>query len=287
MGQSNKEAALSQTSTKKGNGHDVKILLTCLSSNAMALFKLKIGCLDDYVMEVLFGTIDSDNFESQMHPDTTGTGGAQPTTQRVRQTAGSAQPEENSPASSQAGRNIQEIQSMNNLEAFIRKEHIPMRTPQEPSRDQPGQSFKFSFLDQNIDTQYKREQQTGKLFAVFSALAIFVSCIGLFALSAYITHLRTKEIGVRKVLGASVQRVVMLLSFDFTKMILLSFVLAVPVAWYVMENWWLQTFAYRITMDAWIFLISGLLALMISWLTVSYQSIKAAIQNPVISLRSE
>ena len=151
----------------------------------------------------------------------------------------------------------------------------------------PGQPFKFSFLDQNIDTQYKREQQTGKLFAVFSALAIFVSCIGLFALSAYITHLRTKEIGVRKVLGASVQRVVMLLSFDFTKMILLSFVLAVPVAWYVMENWWLQTFAYRITMDAWIFLISGLLALMISWLTVSYQSIKAAIQNPVISLRSE
>jgi len=151
----------------------------------------------------------------------------------------------------------------------------------------PEQSFKFSFLDQNIDAQYKSEQQSGKLFTIFSGLAIFVSCIGLFALSAYITNLRTKEIGVRKVLGASAQGVVVLLSMDFTRMILLSFVLAVPVAWYVMENWWLQNFAYRINISVWIFLISGLLAFMIAWITVSYQSIKAAIQNPVKSLRSE
>lgn len=125
------------------------------------------------------------------------------------------------------------------------------------------------------------------MFAVFSVLAIFVACIGLFALSAYITTLRTKEIGVRKVLGASVGGVVFLLSKDFSKMILISFVLAVPVAWYVMEHWWLQNFAYRITMSVWIFLISGASAFLIAWLTVSYQSIKAAIQNPVNSLRSE
>jgi putative ABC transport system permease protein len=151
----------------------------------------------------------------------------------------------------------------------------------------PERSFKFSFLDQNINEQYKGEQQSGRLFAIFSGLAIFVSCIGLFALSAYITNLRTKEIGVRKVLGASVQGVVVLLSMDFTKMILLSFVMAVPVAWYVMEHWWLQNFAYRIDISVWIFLISGAMAFMIAWLTVSYQSIKAAIQNPIKSLRSE
>lgn len=151
----------------------------------------------------------------------------------------------------------------------------------------PEQSFKFSFLDQNINEQYKGEQQSGRLFAIFSGLAIFVSCIGLFALSAYITNLRTKEIGVRKVLGASVQGVVVLLSMDFTNMILLSFVMAVPVAWYVMEHWWLQNFAYRIDISVWIFLISGAMAFMIAWLTVSYQSIKAAIQNPIKSLRSE
>jgi putative ABC transport system permease protein len=151
----------------------------------------------------------------------------------------------------------------------------------------PDQPFKFSFLDENINAQYKSEQQTGKLFAVFSSLALFVACIGLFALSAYITSLRTKEIGVRKVLGASVGEVVILLSIDFTKMILVSFLFAVPVAWYVMENWWLQNFAYRIQINLWIILISGASALFIAWITVSFQSIKAAIKNPVNSLRSE
>jgi len=151
----------------------------------------------------------------------------------------------------------------------------------------PDQPFKFSFLDENINAQYKSEQQTGKLFAVFSSLALFVACIGLFALSAYITSLRTKEIGVRKVLGASVGEVVILLSIDFTKMILVSFLFAVPVAWYVMENWWLQNFAYRIQINLWIILISGASAFSIAWITVSFQSIKVAIKNPVNSLRSE
>lgn len=151
----------------------------------------------------------------------------------------------------------------------------------------PEQSFKFSFLDENINAQYEAEQKSGSLFAIFSGLAIFVSCIGLFALSAYITSLRTKEIGVRKVLGSSVAEVVILLSKDFTKMILLAFVMAVPLAWYIMETWWLQNFAYRINVSLWIIFVSGAAALLIAWITVSYQSIKAAVQNPVGSLRSE
>lgn len=150
-----------------------------------------------------------------------------------------------------------------------------------------GQPFKFSFLDENLSKQYHAEQQTGKLFSVFSALAVFVACIGLFALSAYITSLRTKEIGVRKVLGASVASVVFLLSKDFTRMILVAFILAVPFAWYVMENWWLQNFAYRIQISVWIFLVAGGMALLIAWITVSYQAIQAAIKDPVKSLRYE
>ena len=151
----------------------------------------------------------------------------------------------------------------------------------------PEEIFKFSFLDEDLDTQYKGEQQSGRMFAVFAGLAIFVSCIGLFALSAYITSLRTKEIGVRKVLGSSVTDVVLLLSKDFTKMIFIAFILAVPVAWYAMETWWLQNFAYRINISVWMILVSGGAALLIAWITVSYQSIKAAVQNPIGALRSE
>lgn len=150
----------------------------------------------------------------------------------------------------------------------------------------PEQSFKFSFLDESLNNQYRQEHQTGRIFSIFSVLAIFVSCIGLFALSAYITSLRTKEIGVRKVLGASVGGVVVMLSKDFTKMILIAFVLAVPVAWWVMEKWWLQNFAFRINVNLWIILISGISVLAIAWLTVSFQSVKAALANPVDSLKS-
>jgi putative ABC transport system permease protein len=151
----------------------------------------------------------------------------------------------------------------------------------------PAQPFKFSFLDENLERQYQAEQQTGKLFTVFAVLAIFVACIGLFALSAYITSLRTKEIGVRKVLGASVSSVVMLLSKDFTKMILIAFLLASPVAWYVMEHWWLQHFAYRVSIGVWIFVLAGIFVLTIAWITVSFQSVKAAISDPVKSLKYE
>lgn len=151
----------------------------------------------------------------------------------------------------------------------------------------PEEPFLFSFLDERINQQYQAEQQTGKLFGVFSSLAIFVSCIGLFALSAYITSLRTKEIGVRKVLGASVTGVVVLLAKDITRIVIIAFILAVPVAWYIMENWWLQNFAYRIGVSIWMIVASGAAAIITAWITVSFQSIKAAIANPVKSLRSE
>lgn len=151
----------------------------------------------------------------------------------------------------------------------------------------PGQPFKFTFLDQDLNAKYEADQRTGKLFAIFSGLAIFVACIGLFALSAYTASLRTKEIGIRKVLGASTGRILALLSKDFTKMVLISFLMAIPVAWFVMENWWLQNFAYRIQISVWTILISGAAAFLVAGLTVSFQSIKAAVRNPVQSLRSQ
>jgi len=151
----------------------------------------------------------------------------------------------------------------------------------------PDKPFKFTFLDQDINAKYAEDQRTGKLFATFSGLAIFVACIGLFALSAYTANLRTKEIGIRKVLGASVGKILILLSKDFAQMVLISFVLAIPVAWLVMENWWLQNFAYRIQISISTIIVSGLAAFGVAWITVSFQSIKAAIKNPVQSLKSE
>ena len=150
----------------------------------------------------------------------------------------------------------------------------------------PGQPFRYSFLDDNIQREYAEEKRSGQLFSAFSGLAIIIACVGLFGLSAYTASLRTKEIGVRKVLGASVAGVTVLLSKDFTKLVLIAFVLATPVSWWLMNNW-LQSFAYRIMPGVGSFLLAGAAALSIAWLTVSYQSIKAALVNPVKSLRSE
>jgi putative ABC transport system permease protein len=150
----------------------------------------------------------------------------------------------------------------------------------------PEQPFKYTFLDDNLNAQYENEKRAGQLFGIFSALAIIIACVGLFGLAAYTASLRTKEIGIRKVLGASVIGVVILLSKDFTKLIGIAFILAVPLGWFVMNNW-LQGFAYRIELGIGVFLLAGITALAISWATVSYQSIKAAIMNPVRSLRSE
>lgn len=150
----------------------------------------------------------------------------------------------------------------------------------------PEQPFKYLFLDQELQGLYEAEKRAGNIFAVFSGLAIIIACVGLFGLSAYTASLRTKEIGVRKVLGASIGSVVLLLSKDFTRLIIVAIVLAIPVGWYIMNNW-LDGFAYHISLSPLTFIIAGGTALLIAWLTVSYQSIKAAMTNPVKSLRSE
>jgi putative ABC transport system permease protein len=124
------------------------------------------------------------------------------------------------------------------------------------------------------------------VFAIFAGFGIFIACLGLLGLSLFATAQRTKEIGVRKVLGASVSNIVALLSKDFIKLVIIAFVIASPVAWYIMHNW-LQDFAYRIHISWWIFLGAGLLAVVIALGTISFQAIKAAVANPVKSLRSE
>jgi len=150
----------------------------------------------------------------------------------------------------------------------------------------PAYPFSYGFLDQDLANQYKGEQRMGSLFNVFAVLAIFISCMGLYGLSAFMAEQRTKEIGVRKVLGASVFKVVYLLSTGFTKLILIAVVIAVPLAWFAINSW-LKSFAFRVNADWMVFLIASLAALAIAWLTVSCESIKAAIANPVKSLRNE
>ncbi|MFD2933672.1 ABC transporter permease [Spirosoma flavum] len=146
--------------------------------------------------------------------------------------------------------------------------------------------FSYAFLDDTFNDLYQSEQQTGFLFTVFAVIAILISCLGLFGLAAYTAQVRTREIGVRKVLGASITGIIQLLAKDFIKLVLIAIVIAVPIAWWSM-NHWLQDFAYRIDIKWWMFAIAGLLALTIALLTVSFQSIKAALMNPIKSLRSE
>ncbi|MCK8492711.1 ABC transporter permease [Spirosoma sp. RP8] len=150
----------------------------------------------------------------------------------------------------------------------------------------PGNPFDYYFVDERFNEQYQSEQQYGQVFTVASALAIFIACLGLFGLAAFTTEQRKKEIGVRKVLGASVASIVTLLSKDFLKLVLIAIVIASPLAWWGM-NQWLQNFAYKVELEWWIFALAGLLATGIAVLTVSFQSIKASIMNPVKSLRSE
>lgn len=150
----------------------------------------------------------------------------------------------------------------------------------------PAAPFSYSFLDDRFEQVYVSEQKIEKVLTLFSSLTIFIACLGLFGLATYTAEQRTKEIGVRKVLGASVSSVVALLSKDFIKLILIALVLASPIAWWSLTQW-LNDFAYKITIDWWIFALAGLLAIGIALLTVSFQSIKAAMMNPVKSLRSE
>jgi putative ABC transport system permease protein len=149
-----------------------------------------------------------------------------------------------------------------------------------------GQPFNYTFMDADFNKIYTAEQQTGKLFITFAVFAIFIGCLGLFGLVTYAAEQRTKEIGVRKVLGASVGGIVAMLSKDFAKLVLIASVIAFPVAWWAMHKW-LQSFAYRINISWWIFIVAGAAAILIALITVSLQAIKAAIANPVKSLRTE
>jgi len=150
----------------------------------------------------------------------------------------------------------------------------------------PDQPFHYSFLESDWGALYQSEQVSQRIFGVFSLLAILIACMGLLGLAIYIIQQRTKEIGVRKVLGASIPGIVALLSQDFLKLVFIAFILASPVAWYAM-NRWLQDFAYKIDIEWWVFAVAGVLAVGIALLTVSYQSVKAALMNPVKSLRAE
>ncbi|RYU95847.1 ABC transporter permease [Emticicia agri] len=150
----------------------------------------------------------------------------------------------------------------------------------------PRFPFSYKFTDQEFAAQYKGENVVSKLANYFAFLAIFISCLGLFGLAMFTAEQRTKEIGVRKVLGASVVNITAMLSKDFLKLVLMSAVIAFPLAWYLMSNW-LQKYAYRIEIQWWFFLIAGVLACLIALLTVSYQAIKAALMNPIKSLKTE
>jgi predicted permease len=151
---------------------------------------------------------------------------------------------------------------------------------------EPAYPFAYSFLDQDLANQYKGEQQMGNIFNLFALLAAFISCLGLYGLSAYMAEQRTREIGVRKVLGASLFNIVRLLSVDFTRMIAIAILIAIPLAWWAV-NRWLESFAYHIQVSWLIFAMAPLAALIIAWLTVSYESLKAAATNPVKSLKMD
>ncbi len=153
-------------------------------------------------------------------------------------------------------------------------------------RFDPKHDFRFSFLDQNVAAQYKSEQTQQKIFTIFSLLAILIACIGLFGLASYSTVQRTKEISIRKVLGAMPVNIIMILSKDFLALVAIASLIAFPLAWWAM-NTWLQNFSYRINISWWVFLLAGFIAAAIAMLTISYQAIKAAIANPVKSLKTE
>jgi putative ABC transport system permease protein len=150
----------------------------------------------------------------------------------------------------------------------------------------PGQPFNYSFLDERFDQMYRSVSREGRVFGAFAFLAILVACLGLFALAAYMAETRYKEIGIRKVMGASVSNIVLLLSREFMQLVGIALLLAIPLSW-LLASQWLEDFAYRISINAWTFVIAAALAIGIALLTVSYQSFKAAMADPVNALKDE
>ena len=149
----------------------------------------------------------------------------------------------------------------------------------------PERVFEYSFLDKNIDTQYKDKENFSRMIEYFAIVAILLSCSGLFSLSLFMALKRAREIGIRKVLGASISRIIMLLTGGFIKIVLLASLIASPIAWWLMHEW-LNGFAYHVTVEWWIFIVACLLSVIISFVTIGYQSLKAALMNPVISLKA-
>jgi ABC-type antimicrobial peptide transport system permease subunit len=153
-------------------------------------------------------------------------------------------------------------------------------------KNNPAYPFEYRFVDDQFNDAFSSEMLMSKLSSVFAALTIIISCMGLFGLAAYTAERRTKEIGIRKVLGASVSGIAGLLSRDFIKLVLMASVIAFPLAWWGMHNW-LQNYEYRIEINGWIFVAAGVLAILIALMTISFQAVRAAVANPVTSLRSE
>lgn len=150
----------------------------------------------------------------------------------------------------------------------------------------PNQPIRYTFLDENFANMYKDVQRQSWLFTIFAILAIIIACLGLFALSAFMAEQRSKEIGIRKVLGATVTQVSSLLSKDFVRLVLISIIIASPVAWWAMHKW-LEDFAYKTPIGAWVFIAAGIFVLLIALTTISFQAIRAATANPAKSLRTE
>jgi ABC-type antimicrobial peptide transport system permease subunit len=153
-------------------------------------------------------------------------------------------------------------------------------------KDNPSYPFQFKFVDDQFNEMFSGEILMSKISSVFAVLAILISCFGLFGLATYSAERRIKEVGVRKVLGSSVSEIVGLLAKDFLKLVIISCLIAFPVAWWRMHDW-LQGYNYRVQINWWVFLLSGLAAIFIAFVTISFQCIKAATANPVKSLRTE
>jgi ABC-type antimicrobial peptide transport system permease subunit len=150
----------------------------------------------------------------------------------------------------------------------------------------PDYVYEYRFLDEKIESFYKQENQLSQLYKIFAAIAIFLSCLGLYGLASFMAVQRIKEVGIRKVLGATAGNIVYLFSKEFIILIAIAFAIATPIAWWVMHQW-LQAYAYRINISWWLFAAGGLVAIIIALATISFQAIKAAIANPVKSLRTE